>query len=157
MALEKADYINLIENTYFGNVAKAELEKVLDCFTDDALTTIRHGDNPLRLFRKLPEPGELYLGDFYSHLCGNFNAWFGDFTHYIDAESGYCASKFTVKLNPREDSDYFSAGPQTLNNCNFFTYKHGKITDMTIYYSNTGAGESSGGINTTPTGYPKQK
>lgn len=152
----RENYIYLVEEAYFGNVAQANIDTVLDCFTDDCLVTIRHGDNPLRFFRKKPTNNESPLRDFYVHLCGNFETWFGNFIHYIDADVFRCASTFTVKLNPKQNSDYLPAGLQTLNNCNFFTYENDKIKEMTIYYSNTEAYANSGSANIPPTGYPKQ-
>jgi len=58
------DYMRLIEQSYFGNVVQANIDAVLDCFTDDCLITIRHGDNPLRNFRKNPSTDESPLRDF---------------------------------------------------------------------------------------------
>ncbi len=152
----RGDYVQLIEQTYFGNVVQANIDAVLDCFTDDCLITIRHGDNPLRIFRKNPARNETPLREFYVHLCGNFEAWFGDFIHYIDIDAGLCACTFTVKLKPKQDSAYLPAGIQTLHNCNFFSYRHGKIKEMTIYYSNTEAGAAGNTSSSAPTGYPKQ-
>jgi hypothetical protein len=154
MADKRNDYIYLVEQAYFGNVAHANIDAVLDCFADDSLITIRHGDNPLRIFSKNPTNNETPLHDFYDHLCGNFDAWFGDFNHYIDTDTDRCACTFTVKLTPKQDSDYLPAGTQTLHNCNFFTYEDDKIKEMTIYYSNTEANTNSATSN--PTGYPKQ-
>ncbi|NKB36715.1 MAG: hypothetical protein GKR93_06010 [Gammaproteobacteria bacterium] len=151
----KEDYITLIEKNYFASVSSANIEKILECFSDDCLVTIRHGDNPLRLFRKNPENDEKPLVDFYQHLCGNFDAWFGDFGHYIDAENAKCASTFTVKLNPKSDSSYYPEGLQTLHNCNFFQYSDARITEMTIYYSNVEAGQKSSQALKGATGYPK--
>ena len=149
--LDRNQYIKLVEEDYFGNVAKGNIDKVLTCFTDDTLVTIRHGDNPIRVFNKPGNNGTSQLLEFYKHLCGNYTPWFGDFIHYIDVEEQRCACTFTVKLDPKEDSDYFVAGKQTLRNCNFFTCKDGKISEMTIYYSNT-----ESGLEKTPTGYPKE-
>jgi hypothetical protein len=156
MTNKRENYIYLVEQAYFGNVAQANIDTILDCFKDDCLVTIRHGDNPLRIFRKNPVNNETPLRDFYVHLCGNFDAWFGNFNHYIDTEVEQCACTFTVKLNPKQDSDYLSVGMQTLQNCNFFTYENGKIKEMTIYYSNTEANKQANTLNTHPTGYPKQ-
>ena len=97
----RSDYVQLVEQTYFDNVVQANIDAVLDCFTDDCLINIRHGDNPLRVFRKTPGSNETHLREFYTYLCGNFEAWFGDFIHYIDADSGLCACTFTVKLTPK--------------------------------------------------------
>ena len=155
MTYKRDDYIHLVEHAYFGNVALANIDLVLDCFTDDCLITIRHGDNPLRNFRKHPQNDEIPLREFYLHLCGNFEAWFGDFVHYVDVENDKCACTFTVKLTPKQDSDYLAAGVQTLHNCNFFRYQDDKIKEMTIYYSNTEAGSIADISTSTPTGYPK--
>ena len=148
--LERNDYIRLVEEDYFGNVVTGDLQKVLDCFTEDTAVTIRHGDNPPRLFSKNGAEGTGELQDFYKHLCGNFTPWFGDFDHYIDVPEQRCSCTFVVKLSPLPGSDYLDAGPQTLRNCNFFKYRDGKIEEMIIYYSN-----HESGLEQTPTGYPK--
>ena len=116
---KRDEYIYLIEQSYFENVTLEKIDQILDCFTDDCLITIRHGDNPLRIFIKNPSSDEMHLRDFYDHLCGYFDAWFGNFTHYIDADNDKCACTFTVELTPKKDSDYLGADVQTLNNCNF--------------------------------------
>ncbi len=152
---KRDDYIHLVEKDYFNNVVLGNIDAVVDCFTDDCLVTIRHGDNPLRIFRKNPKNSELPLQEFYSHLCGNFSAWFGDFIHYVDLEVKQCACTFVGKLTPKLDSDYLSAGMQTLHNCNFFTYEDDKIKNMTIYYSNTEAKAGDIASGSIPTGYPK--
>ncbi len=155
MTLKRDDYIKLVEEDYFGNVAQSNIDAILNCFTDDSSINIRHGDMPLRSFSKNPSASETALEDFYAHLCGNFNAWFGNFVHYVDAEIAHCSCTFTVQLKPLAESPYLDAGPQTLNNCNFFSYENGRIREMTIYYSNSEAGVLHARDSITPTGYPK--
>jgi hypothetical protein len=144
--------IDFVENAYFGSVMHADIPAVLKCFHDDAEVLIRHGDNPVRRFSLHPGKGEANLGEFYTHLCGNFEAWFGHFKHFIDLEENGSACYFTVRLTPKETDDKELIGVQELHNCNFFRYEDGLIRHMIIYYSNTTA---EAGDN-TPTGYPQQ-
>lgn len=148
--LAREDYIKFVEHDYFGNVVAGDLEKIMACFTDDVTVIIRHGDNPLRTFNIQGSNQATILEEFYKHLCGNFTPWFGNFVHYIDTQEQRCSCTFVVKLTPKPDSAYLSAGNQTLRNCNFFIFREGKIAEMIIYYSNT---ESD--MEQAPTGYPK--
>jgi hypothetical protein len=142
--------IKFVEHTYFGSVQRQDIAAVMDCFTATATVIIRHGDNPVRQFSKVTQAGTDNLQDFYAHLCGNYDAWFGDFQHYIDGGAQRSACYFTVQLTPKPDGLYAAAGRQTLQNCNFFDYKGDRIRHMIIYYSNTGSADG------TPTGYPQQ-
>ena len=144
--------IELIEQTYFGNVRRGDLDATMACFTPDARVIIRHGDNPERRFGVKPDTGETALRNFYAHLCGNYTTWFGAFHHTIDGNEDRAASRFTVRLSPKPDKLYADAGDQELLNCNFFEFRNGLISHMIIYYSNPAAGgrQQPG----TPTGYP---
>jgi hypothetical protein len=139
-----------VEQAYFGNVARQDLPAVMACFNPYATVIIRHGDNPVRNFSVAAESSEDNLQAFYAHLCGNYDAWFGEFTHFVDTEAQRSACYFTVRLTPKPDGLYADAPVQTLRNCNFFEYADDRIQHMIIYYSNT---ESAGDA---PTGYPKQ-
>ena len=127
--LSRQDYVRLVEEDYFGNVVAGNLDKVLNCFTEDVAVTIRHGDNLPRRFNRHGIDGASKLEDFYRHLCENFTPWFGEFEHYIDIPEQRCSCTFVVKLTPLQDSDYLGAGPQNLRNCNFFKYRDGKIAE----------------------------
>jgi hypothetical protein len=139
-----------IEDTYFGNVCGGNIDSVMDCFAPDAKVIIRHGDNPERLFAVHPTAAESPLQEFYEHLCGNYDAWFGDFEHYVDTSEQRAASRFTVRLTPRPDGLYADAGPQELMNCNFFSFAGNRVHHMIIYYANPGSA-----FGPAPTGYPK--
>ena len=147
--------IALIEDTYFGNVRSGKIEADMGCFSPDVSVIIRHGDNPERLFGVRPSDGETPLRGFYEHLCGNYDAWFGDFEHYIDTREQRAASRFTVRLDPKPDGLYADSGTQELVNCNFFEFRGDLISHMIIYYANPKAGVAAAGYSTTPTGYPK--
>jgi hypothetical protein len=143
--------IDFIENTYFGSVMQDDIPAVLKCFHDEAEVLIRHGDNPPRHFSLKPGAGESDLEDFYAHLCGTFESWFGHFKHFVDLEDDRSACYFTVRLTPKSNDEKESIGVQELQNCNFFRFKDGLINHMIIYYSNSAA---EAGEN-TPTGYPQ--
>jgi hypothetical protein len=149
--MDRKSCITLIEDSYFGNVGAGAIEAVMACFTPDAGVIIRHGDNPERLFGVQPAAAEAPLQKFYEHLCGNYDAWFGDFEHYIDTGGHRAASRFTVRLTPKAEQLYADAGALELFNCNFFEFHDGLIRHMIIYYANPGAEASA-----TPTGYPTQ-
>lgn len=150
--MDREGYIKIVAESYFGNVSAGDIDAVLACFTLDATVTIRHGDNPSRTFSADGSGGWPRLRLFYEHLCGNYEPWFGEFVHYVDAENQRAACTFTVRLTPGSGSDYAAAGVQELKNCNFFSFTGDKIAEMTIYYSNS-ADSAKGGAR-TPTGYP---
>ncbi|MGI9309376.1 MAG: nuclear transport factor 2 family protein [Gammaproteobacteria bacterium] len=140
--------IEFVEQTYFGNVQNGDIDAVINCFTPDAEVIIRHGDKPVRSFAVEPRPGIDNLREFYDHLCGNYEASFGDFEHVVDTTAQRSACYFTVRLKPKADGLYADAQLQELRNCNFFDYNKGRVRFMMIYYANAGSGTE------TPTGYP---
>ena len=148
---DRAAIIEFVEQAYFGSVRRRDIPAVMACFDSAAEVLIRHGDNPVRNFAVAPVSGSDNLQEFYAHLCGNYDAWFGDFTHVVDTGVARSACYFTVRLTPRPDGDYADAGVQTLRNCNFFQYADNRIHHMIIYYANA---ESEGGA---PTGYPGER
>jgi hypothetical protein len=153
--MDRESCIAFIEQTYFGNVRGGNVDAVMACFTPDASLIIRHGDNPERFFGVESSDGVTPLQAFYGHLCGNYDAWFGDFEHYIDSGEQRAATRFTVRLVPKPDGLYADTGTQELVNCNFFEIRDALISHMIIYYANPKAGVAAAGHSATPTGYPK--
>jgi hypothetical protein len=151
----RAHYIKLVEHNYFGNVAAADIAAVLQCFTPDAEITIYHGDNPIRFFYGQPKGDQLPLRAFWDHLCANYVGHFGQFTHIVDEANECCAATFIVTLTPKPNSAYLATGTLTLNNCNYFWCRDGKIARMTIYYANPTLGAKMGAASVGPTGFPK--
>ncbi len=148
-------YIKLVEKDYFGNVVAEDIEAVVRCFTPDAEITIYHGDNPIRRFYGKPNGDQQPLRAFWDHLCGNYGAHFGQFQHIVDEAHECCAATFIVTLTPKPNSAYISTGTLTLNNCNYFWCRDGKIARMTIYYANPTLGAKLGLVPVGPTGFPK--
>lgn len=151
----RADYIKLVEKDYFGNVMSGDLDAVVACFTPAAEITIFHGDNEIRRFFGKPAAGQQPLRAFWEHLCGNYDSHFGNFQHIVDDAHECCAATFIVTLKPKPNSAYLATGTLTLNNCNYFWCKDGKIDRMTIYYANPTLGAKLGLTSTGPTGFPK--
>ena len=140
--------IDFVEQAYFGNVQRQDIAAVMDCFQPGAEVIIRHGDKPIRQFATATHGDTADLREFYAHLCGNYDAWFGDFTHIVDVDAQRSACYFTVRLTPKPEGLYADAGVQELQNCNFFEYENDRIRYMIIYYSNSDSAEGA------PTGYP---
>ena len=143
--------IDFIEKGYFASAMRADFDGILNCFCEDVEVLIRHGDNPVRVFSKYPSGEESHLKEFYTHLSGTFEAWFGDYKHFVDLDENRCASYFTVRLTPKSPDMLAEVGVQELQNCNFFRFEDGLIKHMIIYYSNSAAEAGS----RAPTGYPK--
>ena len=146
----REEIIKFVEEDYFGSAVRNDIDGVLASFEPNAKIMIRHGDNPVRRFAPNPEEGESSLVEFYEHLCGTFEVWFGNFKHFVDFEENKSACYFTVRLTPRSAEMLEEVGVQELQNCNFFRFSGKKIDHMIIYYSNTAAGASQ----ELPTGYP---
>jgi hypothetical protein len=143
--MTRADLIDVIESRYFGAVMRADLPAIRACFTPHATIIIRHGDNPVRHFAARSD-----LMDFYTHICGNYDCWFGAFEHTIDLAALRAASRFRVRLTPKPTGLYAAAAVQNLENCNFFDLTPDqRIHHMVIYYANPTAGPAA------PTGYPR--
>jgi hypothetical protein len=155
--MQRDSIIDLIEKRYFGNVMRADLPAIRACFTPDCEVLIRHGDGPARRF-----VGEAVVNareasplmDFYTHICGEYACWFGDFTHTIDTETQRAASLFTVRLTPLAGRKYEGWPVQELTNANFFWFRGERIARMIIYYSNPHPTAPDGVRN--PTGYPAE-
>jgi hypothetical protein len=141
--------VQFVEQTYFANVRDGNIEAVMQCFEPDATVIIRHGDKPERVFTAGMDADATALEDFYQHLCGNYDSWFGNFSHFIDLPAQKSACHFQVRLNPKAEGLYADAGVQELRNCNFFVYNDMRISHMIIYYSNPQADGAD-----RPTGYP---
>ncbi|HJP05809.1 MAG TPA: hypothetical protein QF799_12385 [Gammaproteobacteria bacterium] len=151
MSLDNHESIrSFVEERYFGNVSEGNIDSVIECFESGARVVIRHGDNPVREFVAGSGGGDTELMEFYEHLCGNYDARFDDFQHFVDLEQQRSACYFKVRLQPKPDGLYSGAGTQELYNCNFFEYRNDRISHMIIYYSNPQADNTD-----NPTGYPR--
>lgn len=125
----REDYIDKIENRYFANVDRKNLQGVLDCFHPDAVFTIQSAfskhegrDTGIRMmFERL---FERYAGILHT-----------DFQHLVELEGECCASRFDVKNISAQDG-----AEARLSNCNFFYLEGDRFKRVYVYMS--------GGANT---------
>ncbi len=130
--MQYLDYVQLVEERYFGNVSRDEQGAVLACFTHDAEIQIRHGDNPVRILRGQPLAGDSHLSEFWRYLNGNYRASFSNFEHFVDVAAHRCAATFVVTLAPKPGSVHAAEGIQVLQNCNFFWLRDSLIERMVV-------------------------
>lgn len=127
--MTRDDYIELVENRYFANVDRKNIEGVLECFHPDAAFIIQSAfsthegrDTGIRkMFENLFEK--------YSEVLHK------DFRHVVDLEGGCCASQFNVEnISARDGAE------SHLSNCNFFYVEGNRFKRVYVYMS--------GGVNT---------
>jgi len=122
-------HIEVVENMYFANVDRKNIEGVLGCFHPDAVFTIQsafsaHEGRDTNIKRMFENLFEGYSGILHR-----------DFRHVVDVEGGRCASQFDVENVSAHD------GTEThLSNCNFFYFEGDKFKRVYVYMS--------GGANT---------
>ena len=117
------DYIDLVTKRYFDGVDNKQLDRVLDCFTEDAIltegtsNTVHSGrDTAIRaMFVKL-------FNDFAS-------IWHGNFVHTADPQSNSVNSQFTVLITPNGDDEL------RYENCNRFYLKGDRFHRVYVYMS----------------------
>lgn len=125
----REDYADMVENRYFANVDRKNLEAVLACFHPDAVFTVQSAfsthegrDTGIkRMFEKLFEG--------YSRILHK------DFRHVVDVEGECCASQFGV-----ENVSACDGAKTYLSNCNFFYLEGDRFKRVYVYMS--------GGANT---------
>jgi uncharacterized protein (TIGR02246 family) len=121
-ALPYPYYIDIVTKRYFDAVDNKVLDRVLDCFTDDAIlteatsNTVHDGKDAIRaMFVKL-------FADF-SHI------WHGNFVHTADPDTNAVCSQFTVLITPNGGDEL------RYENCNRFYLKGDKFHRVTVYMS----------------------
>jgi uncharacterized protein (TIGR02246 family) len=122
VALPYPYYIDIVTKRYFDAVDNKALDRVLDCFTDDAIlteatsNTVHDGKDAIRaMFVKL-------FADFSS-------IWHGNFVHTADPATNAVCSQFTVLITPNGGEEL------RYENCNRFYLKGDKFHRVTVYMS----------------------
>ena len=115
-------YIDIVTKRYFDGVDNKQMDKVLDCFTDDAIlteqtsNTVHNGKPAIRaMFEKL-------FADFA-------DIWHGNFVHTADPETNTVCSQFTVLITPQGGEEL------RYENCNRFYLKGDKFHRVYVYMS----------------------
>jgi ketosteroid isomerase-like protein len=115
--------VNLVER-YFSCVDNNDLDGVLDCFTEDAVLTIRsaHSTHSGR---------DTELRRMYEELFATYKPRMRHihFTHVADPANARISSQFTVELTDTGGNEV------TLTNCNFFYLEGLRFHRVFVYMS----------------------
>lgn len=121
--MQKRDFlIDMVENKYFNSVDNYDIEKVLECFSENATITIRSG-------QPAEHKGKAEIRVMYEELFENFpnRMVHRDFSHIADEENESIASMFFVELMSTNNDEIYQT------NSNFFYIENEKIVDMHVY------------------------
>ncbi|EED35874.1 conserved hypothetical protein [Luminiphilus syltensis NOR5-1B] len=117
-------YVDIVTKRYFDGVDNFDLQKVLDCFHEDAVLT--------EVTSKTVHEGRdqgiktMFEGLFDAHSV----IWHGNFVHTADTESEAICSQFSVEVTPKGSDECLR-----YENCNRFYLKDGKFTRVFVYMS----------------------
>jgi hypothetical protein len=127
--MTREDYVDMVENRYFANVDRKNLQGVLDCFHPDAVFTIQSAFST-------HEGRDTGIKKMFENLFERYSKVLHEgFRHVVDVEGGCCASQFNVENVSARD------GAETrLSNCNFFYLEGDRFKRVYVYMS--------GGVNT---------
>ena len=130
----REQYVNLIEKSYFGNMAAGQPQLIMPLLAADAVLTGFFGANaPRRVSHDGLAGKESFLA-FLSALQTDFELRYSSFFHIVDVDLERSACTFRLEIAPREVKS--SIGIRTLRNCNFFQFQDGLIKAVTAYFAN---------------------
>jgi hypothetical protein len=129
----REDYVELIEDRYFGNMAQGRPGASVALFAPDAVLTARFSGLPARVARHRPGEGEETLTAFFSVVLETFRVGYRDFWHAIDVPGQRVCSLYTLRLDARHPEAGAGDGPvRELRNVNFFQFDHGRIREVLV-------------------------
>tara|TARA_B100001996_G_scaffold229843_1_gene177192 strand:- start:374 stop:766 length:393 start_codon:yes stop_codon:yes gene_type:complete len=121
--LNRDDLLNIVTKSYFGNVDLKKIDQVLECFTENAILTVRT-DNLSHKGRN--QDIQRMFTDFFKSF---FVIWHGDFDPIIDEENQSVVIRFNA-LRLR-----FDGVEERAQNVNIFRFTDGKFSEIEIYMS----------------------
>mgnify|MGYP002778757306 CR=1 FL=1 len=115
-------YIDIVTKRYFDAVDNKKLERVLDCFTPDAVLTEQTSGTV--------HDGIGAISAMFTKLFADFSdIWHGNFVHTADPATNAICSQFTVLITP-------NAGEELrYENCNRFYLKDDRFHRVYVYMS----------------------
>ncbi len=134
--MDRADYIAMVEDVYFGGMSRGDVAPIFALFTPDTTITTFYGATPFRRMRAEPGAGEEPLADFFTKAIDTFDVRYTDFQHVIDVEAERIWSIYTLHISAKPDGPMAGTPARKLRNCNFFELKAGKIFAVTAYFAN---------------------
>lgn len=122
-ALPYPYYIDIVTKRYFDGVDNKDMQKVLDCFTEDAVLT-EVTSNTVHTGR------DVGIKAMFTKLFADFSSiWHGNFVHTADPQSNAVCSQFTVLITPNGGDEL------RYENCNRFYLKGDKFHRVYVYMS----------------------
>lgn len=131
--LSREQFIEIVENQYFGNMAAARPERILALLSEDAVLTGFSGSAPPRIVRRHPGPEEESFDHFLGALHADFTLAYSQFVHFVDVPEQCCACTFRLEVRARDPSSPMQR--RVLRNSNFFRFRHGLIHAVIAYFS----------------------
>jgi len=118
-------YVDIVTKRYFDGVDNKDLNKVLDCFHDNAFVKEMTSDT-------LHEGRDGDIKTMFEGLFeNNERIWHGNFVHTVDVVQESICSQFTVEIEPND----LGNEEQRYENCNRFYLRDGKFTEVYVYMS----------------------
>lgn len=116
-------YIDIVTKRYFDGVDTKQLDRVLDCFTPDAILT--------EVTSNTIHPGrDGAIRAMFERLFNDFSdIWHGNFVHTADPETNAICSQFTVLITPQGGDE------MRYENCNRFYLKGDRFHRVYVYMS----------------------
>ncbi len=120
--LNGQELIDLAINQYFGNVDKKDLERVLNCFHDNAMLTVQ------TVFTL--HEGKQNIGRMFKDFFDNYDVIIHrDFTYTVDEMNGRIVASFVAELKDSEDNTTY------LHNTNIWRIRGNKFQEVYVYMS----------------------
>ena len=118
-------YVDIVTKRYFDGVDNKNLQKVLDCFHEDASIKEMTSDT-------LHTGRDAGIKTMFEGLfANNERIWHGNFVHTVDVPQEAICSQFTVEIEPHD----LGNEEQRYENCNRFYLRDGKFTEVYVYMS----------------------
>lgn len=118
-----AELIDIVTKRYFDGVDNKQLDRVLDCFTPDAVLTEVTSNT-------VHDGRDTAIRGMFERLFADFEQiWHGNFVHTADPQEQAICSQFTVLITPNGGSEL------RYENCNRFYLKDGKFHRVFVYMS----------------------
>ena len=102
-AMTRQDYVDVVEDVYFGGMARGDVSPILALFVPDATITTFYADHPARRMRFEPGEGEEPLDRFFTQAIDTFSVSYTDFEHVVDVEAQRIWSIYTLHIAPKPD------------------------------------------------------
>lgn len=131
--LAAADYARIVEEHYFGNMARNRPGEILALLTEDAVLTGLFGTDRARIVRHRPGPGEEAFAHFMGALQPHYELSYSEFFHVSDPARERHACTFRLDIVPKPHRA--ELGPRIMRNANLFQFRGARICAVTAYFA----------------------